>query len=217
MQAQLEQQEFVLIPLPLYNKIVDFCSSVGSINNGSDEHGAEVKLPDIRLSQPSTEPVQFAPAKNDPVATPGDTVQGHQKEWLKEVSNVTDSTQNSKDNEDSYLSGARRKDRITGLIDLLSASNDITFNFSTKTFNIGRGKKPAFQPHSSIKIIKFLKDMQLYQKKIPDSYLLALDALFPASDPASFDRASKLILNRNSLSYIFSKNVSGKNMAAITH
>ena len=77
MQAQLEQQEFVLIPLPLYNKIVDFCSSVGSTNYGSDEHDAEVKLPDIRLSQPSTEPVQFAPAKSDPVATPGDTVQGH--------------------------------------------------------------------------------------------------------------------------------------------
>ena len=48
MQAQLEQQEFVLIPLPLYNKIVDFCSSVGSTNYGSDEHDAEVKLPDIR-------------------------------------------------------------------------------------------------------------------------------------------------------------------------
>ena len=153
MPLQLEQHEFVLTPLPRYNNIVEYCSSRSFFNIGSDEHNILVKLIVTRLSQPSSEQVQFAPETNDPVAAPCDTVQGNQKEWLKEVSNITDSTQISKGNDDTSLSSVQRKDRITGRIDILSASKDLTFNFSTKTFNIDRGKKPAISPISGIKII----------------------------------------------------------------
>ena len=79
-------------------------------------------------------------------------------------------------------------------------SNDITFTFSTKTFNIGKDSKSAFSPTSGFSSLpeRFERLATLLEKN-QDSYLIALNVFFPATDTEIFDIALKPIVIRYSL------------------
>lgn len=111
-------------------------------------------------------------------------------EWLK---NVIES--------DSQTSLTRRE-RIKQLIQLLDKCEHISFNFSTKSIVVGRGTQtsPFHESQKTIPIISFLRDLQIYHKRTPSSYLRVIDLLLPLGKSAELAKA--LIINRQCLSYI---------------
>ena len=104
--------------------------------------------------------------------------------WLQNVSSSVDQGKKvgakSESRSSSDASTSRRKTRIHKLMKLLSESTDITFNTSNQTFNISRNSAGE-ESGTELKILQFLRDLQIYQEKVPSSYLFVLDILFPAS------------------------------------
>ena len=105
-----------------------------------------------------------------------------------------------------------RKTRIQGILSLLIQCEEITFNTSISSFNLSSasGSVEEYTGRSTdttLDILTFLRDLQIYQKRVPESYFLVLILLFPATSHNSVQLARNLIVNRNCLSHIINRNV----------
>ena len=58
-----------------------------------------------------------------------------------------------------------------------------------------------------IKVLIFLRDLQLHQKKIPANYFFVLDILFPPKSSISAINAKELLFSGNCLNYILNSNL----------
>ena len=105
-----------------------------------------------------------------------------------------------------------RKRRIQSILDLLINCKEITFNTSTSSFNISSDSRSIFDlpegpTETTLDISTFLRNLQLYPKKVPENNFPVLDFLFSPTSQDSVTKAKELVINRNCLKYILNRNV----------
>ena len=116
-----------------------------------------------------------------------------------------------------------QKKRIEGLLRLLLAKEEVSFNTCNKSFTISKNdsresgipeeksiiptKETGNLGLGDIKFLTLLHDLQLYQKKIPANHFFVLDLLFPPTSSISVINAKELVVNRNGLNYILNRNI----------
>ena len=145
-------------------------------------------------------------------------VNTREKRWMQNVINSQSNTSISESStpkvvEDPDVSKLTiRKRRIQSILDLLIKCKEITFNTSTSSFNISSDSRSIFDSpggptETTLDILTFLRNLQLYQRKVPENYFPVLDVLFPPTSQDSVTKAKELVINRNCLSYILNRNV----------
>ena len=141
-----------------------------------------------------------------------------EKRWLQNVMNSQSNTSISelstpKVVEDPDVSKlTTRKRIIQSNLDLLIKCKEITLNTSTSSFDISSDSRSIFDSpegptETTLDVLIFLRNLQLYQKKVPENYFPVLDLLFPPTSQDSVTKAKELVINLNCLSYILNRNV----------
>ena len=209
--------EFVLIPLSFYKHLTS--QNQESVNKDIDT-ASGTTVNDVQPSNAILIPSHVAESNKTVPTVPSDEiVKTEEKRWLQNVVspekniNTTESSSSAIVQKSEVSKLTNRKRRIRGVLDLLINCKEITFNTSTDSFNISSNSRSAPDlpetPYmeTSLHILTFLRDLQFYQKKIPESYFPVLNLLFPPTNKNSVTRARELIINRNCLSYILNRNV----------
>ena len=177
--------EFVLIPLSYYKDL-------------TSKHHESVKkdvtiVPETTLNNlpPSNGESMLSHApENEKTDSWDGIVNTGEKRWLQNVINSQSNTSISESStpkvvEDPDVSKlTTRKRRIQSILDLLIKCKEITFNTSTYSFNISSDSRSIFDSpegptETTLNILTFLRNLQLYQKKVPENYFPVLDLLFP--------------------------------------
>ena len=158
---------------------------------------------------PSAEPDIAVQAQS----TPADAsrITRAEEDWLQRtVEPVTESKKATKSkqgsvekNQDSFI----RRKRIQGLLELMISARGIRFNQSNTTFTFSSNNFTQDTSSKNINILEFLRDLQMYQKKVPSEYFIVLNLLFPPTKAISLKQAKDLVMNRNCLNYITNQNV----------
>ena len=205
--------EFVLIPLSYYKHLT-------SKHHESVQKDVTI-VPETTLNNlpPSNgESMLSHVPENEKTDSWDGIVNTGEKRWLQNVINSQSNTSISETStpkvvEDPDVSKlTTRKRRIQSILDLLIKCKEITFNTSTSSFNISPDSRSIFDSpegptETTLNILTFLRNLQLYQKKVPENYFPVLDLLFPPTGQDSVTKAKELVINRNCLSYILNRNV----------
>ena len=220
-------EDFVLIPLSFYQHLISNqpeCNRREKINVGDD---TTIEKPSVHLlqdkatkshSQGGSQVKDTSSASYD--ANPSGIT------WLQ---NIAKKDKNKGDQVIEALSSLpidaksgvsaknlpSRKTRIQGVLDLIINCQEITFNTSTASFSISSNSGSTLDTSTpgdstastTFDILTFLRDLQIYQKKVPESYFSVLNLLFPPTSQLSVPNAKKFIVNRNCLNYILNRNV----------